>query len=216
MPQRNLSPVPSVSQPSPKTATLVGFPASPSSKGTGDGIRKAHLPARPPPLLLSLGRADREARQGDSSETAVPVNPPASHSSRVTDERIRKATLPARPPPLMLRPEHAVRKVRISDFFVPKSRTISPVDGDNRGSFLPNPWDSGAKPQPAFELAIFRPPSFAVSVRSANSFKAGLPRTPHETRGLTSHKVISLEITPEVVDRSGVKVIKPRQRPSPI
>ncbi|KAF8480496.1 hypothetical protein DFH94DRAFT_743486 [Russula ochroleuca] len=212
LPQRNLSPAPSVWQPSPKTATLVSSPASPSDEATGERIRKASLPARPPPLLLSLGR---EARQCDSSETAVPISPPASLSSRVTDERIRKASLPTRPPPLRLNPGRAVRKVRISDSVsVSKSRTISPMDGDNRGSFLPNPWDSDAKPQPAaFELAIFQPPSFTVSVCPANAFKAGLPRTPRETRTFISPKVISLEITQDVVDRSGVK---PRQRPMPI
>ncbi len=233
LPQSNSNPASPVAQPSPKKVVFVGLPTSPSSrvKVTGERIRKSHLHARPPPILISPVRANREARQGNSSETAVPISHPASPSSRVTGkrirkpprpppllispqctnhearqgdssetadpvnppaspssgERIRKPSLPTCPPPLLLHPERIVRKSpKIDSDSVAKSRTITPTDGDNRGSLgslLPNPWDSDAKPQTAtFESPIYQRPSFTGSVRRANTFKARLPRTPRETR----------------------------------
>lgn len=182
--QSDSNPAP-VSQPSPKRVAVAGLPTSPSSKVkvTGEGIRKLPLPARPPPLLIHPGRANREVLQGDSSGTAVPVNPPASPFSRVTGERIRKPSLPTRPPPFILHPERVVRKTpKIDSNTVAKSRTITFTDEGNLGSLLPNPWDSDAKPQHVkFESPILQRPSFTASVRRANALKAGLPRTPRET-----------------------------------
>ena len=178
-------------------------------------MRKAFLPTRPAPLPPSLERANRETQQGDSSGFAVAISPPALPFSKATDKRIRKASLPARPPPLLLPPERAVREAQKSETTAAKTRTISLTDGDNRGSFLPNPWDSGAEPQrpqpAAFEWEFFQPPSFIAPARPANTYKVGLPRTPRETRNFMP-KVRAL-VTEDVVYAPGVK----RQRcPAPI
>ena len=171
-------------------------------------MRKAFLSTRPAPLPPSLGRANRETQQGDSSGTAVAISPPALPTSKVTDKRIGKAFLPARPPPLLLPPERAVREAQKSETIpAAKTRTISVTDGDNRGSFLPNPWDSGAgpqRPQPAaFEWELFQPPSFIAPTRPANTYKVGLPRTPRDTRNFMP-KVRAL-VTEDVVYAPGVK-----------
>lgn len=189
---------------------------SPFSDLTGDMIKKAFLPARPAPLPPSLGRANRETQQGDSSGTAIAISPPTLPSSRVTDERIRKASPPARPPPLLLRPERVVRKAQKTESIpVAKSRTISLTDGDNRGSLLPNPWDSNVEPQrpqpAAFGWELFSLPSFIPPVRPAKTYKAGLPRTPRETRDFMP-KVRTL-VTKDVVYKPGGKR---QRRPTPI
>ena len=216
---------------SSKTALSVNLPASPSSGMTGESIRKLSLPtrppplvlhservvreapkigfnavaeskgigklprpARPPPLLIPTGRATGEMLQGDSSKTAAPVNHPASPSSKVTGGRIRKPSPPMCTPPLVLHRERVVRKAPKTDSnTVAKSRTIIIADEGSRGSLLtllPNPWDSGARPQHAsFDSPIFRRPFFTArpGVRRANALIAGLPRNPrlefHATRG---------------------------------
>jgi hypothetical protein len=141
LPQSDLNPVPSISQPSPKKVAFVGLPTSSPSKVkvTGEGIRKPPRPARTP-LLVPHGRANREVLQGDLSEIAVPINPPASPSS---ERMIRKPSLPTRPPPVVLHLGRVVRKApKFDSNTVAKSRTITFTDEGDRGnlnSLPPNP-----------------------------------------------------------------------------
>jgi len=115
---------------------------------------------------------------------AGPVSLPTLPISQMSDGKNGRAHPLSRPPPLLLPP--ALRPGREArrgvSFTVARSRTTELMGSSNRGSFLPNPWDSGAKPSPAaFERVIFGLPS-APAVRAANSFRAGLPRTPREPR----------------------------------
>jgi len=113
-----------------------------------------------------------------SFKAAVPLSLPPLPISQVSggnNGRARSLPHPhPLPPPPVLHPEREAR--RGNSFPVARSRTTEP----NRVSFLPNPWDSGAKPSAApFEPGIFELPSSALAVRPANSFRAGgLPRTP--------------------------------------
>jgi len=174
---------------SSETADPANPPALPSSPVTGERIRKPPRPARPPPLLLSPGYANYESRQGGSSENADPVNPPVSPLS---GERIGKSSLPTRPPLSRL---HSGR-IRRANSVAKSTMAITPADEDDRGSvgsLLPSPRDRDAT---AFESSIFLRSSirssFTGSVRRASAFKAGLPRTPRETR--MQFKVRSLRV----------------------
>jgi hypothetical protein len=126
---------------------------------------------------------------------AAPVSlPPASRTPQASD---RKVQTPSRPAPLVIRPERPDReaeqeqgKAKRGSSATVSSRTTKLMDR-NRQSVLPNPWDNDdndAKPPlPAFDRAIIGMPSVsASSVRSGNSFKAGLPRTPREPRTFLS------------------------------
>ena len=130
-----------------------------------------------------------------SSKAAAPVSVPTLLISQVSDGRARP--LP-RPPPLLLRPvlhpEHEER--RRDSFIAARSRTTKPMGSSDRGSFLPNSWDGGAKPSPvAFKRVIFGLPSSAPAVRPANSFRAGLSRTPREPRTFLPPELRPIELT---------------------
>jgi len=151
-----------------------------------------------------------------SSETAVPVNVLISPSSQGADGRKGGARLPARPPPLLLMPERPNRETQQDDTFtVARSRSIRPKERESRGSFLPNPWDSDAKPLAgALERVIFHLPTFsAPPMLRASSFKAGLPRSPRELRIFLSPEVRLLEATHFGVNRL---TVEPPRQPLPI
>jgi len=118
-----------------------------------------------------------------SSKAAVPLSLPTLPISQVSGGNNGRARSLPRPPPLLPPPVlHPEREARRGDSFpVARAATTRPVGSSDRVSFLPNPWDSGAKPSAAaFERVIFGLPSSAPVVRPANSFRAGLPRTPRE------------------------------------
>jgi len=175
--------------------------------------------------ILSVGHSDDLAYGNPSptppipqtsSETAVPVSVPISPSSQGADGRKGGARLPARPSPLLLMPERPNRETRQDDSFtVARSRSIRPKERESRGSFLPNPWDSDAKPLAgALERVIFHLPTFsAPPMLRASSFKGGLPRSPRELRIFLSPEVRLLEATTFGVNRLRVE---PPRRPPPI
>ncbi|KAI9435245.1 hypothetical protein F5148DRAFT_1154679, partial [Russula earlei] len=141
-----------------------------------------------------------------SSITAVSVGRPTSSSSQVSDVKSGKERLPARPPPLVLRPERSKSETRRGNPSPMAKRGTIRTVGGSRVSVLPNPWDGEARPpSAAFERMDFQLPSLATSpLRPANSFKAGLPRTPRQRRTFVSPEVRPLEDAPIVADVDGV------------
>jgi len=171
-------------------------------------IDSPRLNPSPSPLLS-------QQRSQPLSEATTPISLPRSSNHQVPDRNIRKARL-ERPPPLVLRRERSDREARQGESLaMARPRSIKFTGVSNRDSVLPNPWDSGAKPSPAaFELVFFGLPSFSAPapapVRSKGSFKAGLPRTPRETRTFQPHEVRSLEVTHFAADRTR---FEPRRGP---
>jgi hypothetical protein len=163
----------------------------------------------------------KQRSQPSPEETTAPVSSPASSNPRIPNGNVRKARL-ERPPPLVLRRERSDREAKQSDPSTmtrprsrSRSRSIRPTEGSSRVSVLPNPWDSGAPPSPgAFELVFFGLPSFAPPVRPANSLKAGLPRTPRETRSFQSPEVKSLEVPQFAADHTRT-TFEPRRGRAP-
>ena len=142
-----------------------------------------------PPLILQ-----------PSPEAPGPVNLPTSPTSMVPGGKNGKERALPRPPPLLLRPERPDREASQSGSTRAKSRITKILD---RGSLLPNPWDTDLRPRPpAFEREFYRLPSVSASVRSANSIKGGLPRTPRAPRTFVSPEVRPLEATQSAVDRT--------------
>jgi len=144
----------------------------------------------PPPLILQ-----------PSPEAPAPVDLPTSPTSLVPGGKNGRERALPRPPPLLLRPERPDREASQSGSSTrSKSRITKILD---RGSLLPNPWDTDSRPRPpAFEREFYRLPSVSASVRSANSVKGGLPRTPRAPRTFVSPEVRPLEATQSAVDRT--------------
>jgi hypothetical protein len=171
-------------------------------------IDSPRLNPSPSPLLS-------QQRSQPLSEATTPISLPISSNQQVPGGKLRKARL-ERPPPLVLRRERSDREARQGESLATaRPRSIKLTGVSNRESVLPNPWDSGAQPSPAaFELVFFGLPSFSApaptSVRSKGSFKAGLPKTPRETRTFQPHDVRYLEVTQFAADRT---TFEPRRGP---